>query len=170
MSALTIHPHPSPNFGDRRGGVPPSLILIHYTAMSSAQAALDRLCDPAFEVSAHYLIARNGAVFGLVAEDKRAWHAGAGRWNGVDDINSAAIGVEIDNDGHSPFAAAAIDALEQLLPSIMSRWAIPARNVLGHSDTAPGRKIDPGPRFDWARLERQGLAQIRRVDPMPPTS
>ena len=165
MGAPVAILHPSPNFGARRGGVRPHLIVLHYTAMQSCDAALARLCDPAHEVSAHYLISRAGALYQLVDEAERAWHAGAGRWGDCTDINSASIGIEIDNDGHSPFAAAAMTTLEGLLPAIMARWSIGPEGVLGHADTAPGRKIDPGPRFDWARLERLGLARTSRVDP-----
>ncbi len=136
----------------------PELIVLHYTAMQSAKAAVERLCDPACEVSAHYLISAQGQLTQMVEEDMRAWHAGAGTWCGQGDVNSRSIGVELDNDGTSPFAAAQIDALEILLGGIMKRWSIPATSVIGHSDMAPGRKIDPGPRFDWVRLARQKLA------------
>ena len=136
----------------------PDLIVLHYTAMANARAAEDRLCDPSAEVSAHYLIAGDGAVTQLVAEEARAWHAGAGRWGAVADVNSRSIGIELDNRGTHPFAAPQMDALEALLAGIMARWLIPPQRVIGHSDMAPGRKVDPGPRFDWARLARQGLA------------
>lgn len=126
--------------------------------MERAEAALERLCDPAYEVSAHYLIGRCGRLWQLVAEDRRAWHAGAGAWGGVEDVNSASIGVEIDNDGTSPFSDPAMAALEGLLPGIMARHDIAPAGVIGHQDMAPGRKIDPGPRFDWLRLARQGLS------------
>ena len=149
---------PSPNFGPRRGGVQPSLIVIHYTAMESCAAARARLCDPAAEVSAHWLIARQGAVEALVDEADRAWHAGAGAWAGLEDVNSHSIGIELDNRGAEPFAAPQMDALERLLAEIMARWAIPAQRVIGHSDMAPMRKSDPGPRFDWRRLARGGLS------------
>lgn len=156
---MQIAAHPSPNFGDRRGGVTaPDLIVLHYTAMQSAEAALERLCDPEAEVSAHYLIARDGQITRLVEEGKRAWHAGAGCWRAADDINSRSIGIELDNDGTSPFSAPLMDALDWLLPQIMQRWSIPASGVIGHSDLAPDRKIDPGPRFDWRRLALQGYA------------
>lgn len=153
-----IESHPSPNFGPRRDGARPQLIVLHYTAMPSAEAALERLCDPAAEVSAHYLICRSGRVFRLVAEAQRAWHAGHGEWQGQADVNSRSIGIELDNMGDCPFSAPLMQALETLLPGIMQRWSIPAGGVIGHSDMAPGRKQDPGPRFDWARLARQGLA------------
>lgn len=131
--------------------------------MSSVQAAAERLCDPVAEVSAHYLIARDGTVLSLVTEDMRAWHAGAGSWCGQDDINSRSIGIELDNNGHAPFAAPLMNSLETLLPDIMARWGIQPVGVIGHSDMAPGRKIDPGPHFDWVRLEKLGLAGRRRV-------
>lgn len=154
--------HPSPNFGERRGGLEPTLIVLHYTVMTPAERALERLCDPDFEVSAHYVIGECGTLWKLVAEDKRAWHAGVGEWRGKDDINSRSVGIEMVNDGESPFTEPLMQALEVLLPQIMKRWDISAEGVIGHSDMAPGRKIDPGPHFDWARLERQGLACVAR--------
>ena len=138
--------------------------MLHYTAMDSATAALQRLCDPAVEVSAHYLIGGDGAVCRMVEEDCRAWHAGAGAWRGMDDINSRSIGIELDNRGDHPFSEPQMAALETLLPAIMARWGMGPEGVIGHSDMAPGRKRDPGPRFDWARLERLGLARAA-----PPT-
>jgi N-acetylmuramoyl-L-alanine amidase len=134
------------------------MVVIHYTAMQSAAAALDRLCDPQAEVSAHYLICEQGRVWQLVDEALRAWHAGAGRWGDVTDVNSRSIGIELANRGDHPFSAAQMDALEGLLAQIMARWAIPPERVIGHSDMAPLRKSDPGPRFDWRRLARLGLA------------
>jgi N-acetylmuramoyl-L-alanine amidase len=153
-SAMTL----SPNFGPRRDGLTPELVVLHYTAMSDYAAARRALCDPARAVSAHYLIGRDGQVVGLVDEPLRAWHAGAGAWRGQGDVNSRSIGIELDNDGVSPFAAPLMDALEALLPAILARWGIAPSGVIGHSCMAPGRKIDPGPRFDWQRLARQGLA------------
>ena len=149
---------PSLNCGPRRDGLRPTLIVIHYTSMTSAQAAIERLCDPVAEVSAHYVIANTGEVTQLVAENMRAWHAGAGRWHGQDDINSRSIGIELDNTGTHPFSEPLMHSLEILLPQIMDRWDIEPDGVIGHSDFAPGRKIDPGPRFDWARLAKQHLA------------
>lgn len=149
--------HPSPNFGPRREGLTAQLVVIHYTAMPSTEAALKRLCDPAAEVSAHYLIAENGCIFALVPEDQRAWHAGAGQWAGLADVNSASIGIELANDGAQPFAHPQMLALETLLRQILQRWSIPPERVIAHSDMAPTRKQDPGPRFDWARLARLGL-------------
>ena len=126
--------------------------------MQTAQAALKTLCNPATEVSAHYLIASDGEVMSLVPEAMRAWHAGVGRWGGVTDVNSRSIGIELANDGVSPFAALQMDALTDLLKGIKARWDIRPERVIGHSDMAPGRKIDPGPRFDWHRLAHEGLS------------
>ena len=126
--------------------------------MESASAALQRLCDPSVEVSAHYLIGGDGTCWQMVAEDQRAWHAGAGEWNGLDDINSRSIGIELDNLGTHPFSEPQMARLEELLVDIMTRWAIPSENVIGHSCMAPGRKHDPGPHFDWTRLAAQSLA------------
>lgn len=156
---LQIADHPSPNFGARRDGLKPHLIVLHYTAMTDAPAALQRLCDPATEVSAHYLICKSGQITRMVDEANRAWHAGAGEWHGQSDINSRSVGIELDNDGQAPFTAPLMTAMEGLLKYIMARWAIPPTGVIGHSDMAPGRKWDPGPKFDWARLERQALAE-----------
>lgn len=144
------------------------MVVIHYTAMTSAAAALDRLCDPAAEVSAHYLICEKGRIWHLVDEDLRAWHAGAGRWGDVRDVNSRSIGIELANRGDHPFAAAQIDALEGLLADILARHAIPPERVIGHSDMAPLRKCDPGPRFDWRRLARRGLSVWPDPDAAPP--
>lgn len=148
----------SPNFGDRRDGARPSLIVIHYTAMPTCADARARLCDPAAEVSAHWLIAEDGTAEQLVDEEMRAWHAGAGGWGGVTDVNSHSIGIELANPGDAPFPEPQMAALERLLEAIMARWAIPPHRVIGHSDMAPERKIDPGPRFDWQRLARRGLS------------
>ena len=126
--------------------------------MESAAAAANTLCNPDTEVSAHYLIAADGEVLSLVPEDLRAWHAGAGRWGAVTDVNSRSIGIEIANTGVVPFAAPQMDALADLLGDIKARWAIRPERVIGHSDMAPGRKIDPGARFDWRRLAVEGLA------------
>lgn len=126
--------------------------------MASFDAARERLCDPAAEVSAHYLIAEHGEVLALVPEDLRAWHAGAGEWGGQGDVNSRSIGIELANNGRQPFAAPQMAALERLLADVMARRAIPPQGVIAHSDMAPARKTDPGPRFDWRRLALAGLA------------
>ena len=148
----------SPNFGERRDGATPDSIVLHYTAMPDWCAARDWLCNPEAEVSAHYIISEQGDVVQMVAEDQRAWHAGAGSWGDIADVNSRSIGIELNNTGSAPFAASLMDALERLLPEIMARWAIPPERVIAHSDLAPGRKIDPGAKFDWARLVRSDLA------------
>lgn len=150
--------HPSPNFGPRRDGLRPHMIVLHYTAMGSAKAVLDRLCDPCTEVSAHYLIDRDGTCFQMVAEEMRAWHAGAGAWAGLSDMNSRSIGIELVNTGEEPFPLPQIRGLERLLSGLMPRWGIGPVDVIGHSDMAPERKQDPGPRFDWRGLARSGLA------------
>ena len=149
---------PSPNFGERRDGLLPSLVVLHYTAMPTARASLDRLCDPAAEVSAHYLVGEDGTVLRLVPEDMRAWHAGAGEWKGTGDVNSRSIGIELQNDGVSPFTEPQMAALERLLGGVLERWSIPPEGVIAHSDMAPNRKSDPGPRFDWRRLVLWGLS------------
>ncbi len=127
--------------------------------MASADAALARLCDPGARVSAHYLIGRDGRLWQMVDERARAWHAGQGSWMGQGDINSRSIGIELDNDGIAPFSEPLMATLEPLLGAIMARWGIAPEGVIGHSDMAPGRKRDPGPRFDWQRLARQGLCR-----------
>ncbi|SFE01382.1 N-acetylmuramoyl-L-alanine amidase [Roseivivax sediminis] len=126
--------------------------------MRSCDAALHTLCDTQREVSAHYLISEAGRVWQLVDESRRAWHAGVGAWGRVTDVNSRSIGIELANNGAQPFAEPQMIALETLLEGILARWSIPTERVLGHSDVAIGRKIDPGPRFDWRRLARRGLA------------
>ncbi len=153
----------SPNHNDRRLG-PPDMVVIHYTGMQNAAAARARLCDPAAEVSAHWLIDLDGTTEALVPEDRRAWHAGVSMWEGETDVNSRSIGIELVNRGHDwgyhPFPEPQMAALEQLLTAILARWPVAARNVVGHEHVAPGRKIDPGEKFDWARLARQGLADL----------
>ena len=139
-------------------------MVIHYTAMPSTREALERLCDPAFEVSAHYLVSEHGEVLALVPEELRAWHAGAGSWGGLADINSRSIGIELANRGTHPFSHPQMLALERLLAEVLARWSIPPERVIGHSDMAPDRKFDPGPRFDWRRLARQGLSVWPEVD------
>ena len=148
----------SPNHGARRGGVRPTLVVIHYTGMASCAEARARLCDPAAEVSAHWLISESGAVEALVPEERRAWHAGAGSWGAVTDVNSHSIGIELANQGDRPFPDGQMAALEVLLAGVMARWAILPSGVIAHSDMAPSRKGDPGRRFDWRRLALLGLA------------
>lgn len=164
-ASISPHPdwRPSPNHGERRGGAI-DMVVLHYTAMPSAEAAIARLCDPAAGVSAHYLIAADGGLCQMVEEDRRAWHAGAGQWGDVTDVNSRSIGIELDNLGVDtqgtpvPFAAAQMTTLETLLVGLLERHSIPPARVIGHADMAPGRKQDPGPAFDWRRLALSGLS------------
>jgi N-acetylmuramoyl-L-alanine amidase len=149
---------PSPNHGPRRGGLRPTLIVIHYTGMASCAEARARLCDPVAEVSCHWLISETGEAEALVPEALRAWHAGAGEWLGQGDVNSRSIGIELANPGDRPFPDPQMVALDGLLRGVMARWGIPAQGVIAHSDMAPSRKADPGRRFDWRRLALQGLA------------
>jgi N-acetylmuramoyl-L-alanine amidase len=154
---------PSPNFDER--ALPVTMLVLHYTGMPDAAGAIARLKDPAAKVSAHYLVAEDGQILRLVAEDKRAWHAGRSWWRGVTDINSASIGIEIVNPGHEfgyrPFPEEQIDALIPLVADIVERHAITRGNVVGHSDIAPARKQDPGELFPWHRLARLRLALPR---------
>ena len=156
----SIRARPSPNHGPRKADVVDFLIL-HYTGMRSAEAALDRLCDPAAEVSAHYVVDEDGTVFQLVDEDRRAWHAGVASWGPVSDINSRSIGIELVNPGHEfgyrDFPEAQIAALLELAAGIVARHPIAPEHVLGHSDVAPGRKRDPGERFPWRDVAEAGL-------------
>lgn len=129
--------------------------------MASHELALERLCDPEQEVSAHYLIDQHGMTFQLVAEAQRAWHAGLGAWGGCDDVNSASIGIELCNAGDHEFPAVQMQALISLLREVMQRWGISADKVIGHSDMSPARKQDPGRFFDWRALETEGVAVFR---------
>jgi N-acetylmuramoyl-L-alanine amidase len=160
---VSIVETPSPNFNERQ--LPVSMIVLHYTGMRSAEAALARLTNPAAEVSAHYLIDEDGTIHRLVPEDKRAWHAGQSHWRGITDINSASIGIELVNPGHEfgyrEFAPAQIEALIPLISEIKDRYEITRGNIVGHSDIAPTRKQDPGELFPWARLARVRLALPR---------
>ncbi|MBK5928570.1 N-acetylmuramoyl-L-alanine amidase [Rhodobaculum claviforme] len=134
------------------------MVVVHFTGMRGCADALARLCDPAAEVSAHYLIDSGGTVLRLVPEALRAWHAGAGAWGAVGDVNSRSIGIELVNPGDVPFAAPQMAALEGVLAGILARWSVPPERVIGHACMAPERKVDPGPRFDWRRLARAGLS------------
>lgn len=143
----------SPNFGDRR----PSYVVLHHTTNDTAQQALRTLTDPVREVSAHYLVGRDGRIFQLVDERRRAWHAGHSRWGSDTDLNSSSIGIELDNNGNEPFSPEQIDALLRLLADLKSRYKIATENFLGHADIAPGRKVDPSAWFPWRRLAQQGF-------------
>ena len=149
---MKIIPHASPNFTERRGAGRPHMVVLHYTAMDSAAAALERLCTSEFQVSAHYLIDQSGQVFEMVHPDMRAWHAGQSFWAGEHDINSVSIGIELCNKGVHPYPFAQMAALQGVLANLCAQYDIDPRQVWGHSDVAMGRKTDPGRRFDWRGL------------------
>jgi N-acetylmuramoyl-L-alanine amidase len=158
---LRIVQRPSPNFNERVGVEGPDILLMHYTGMQSCEAAVQRLTDPAARVSSHYTIDEDGTVYVHVDESLRAWHAGVSHWRGETDINSRSIGIEIVNPGHEfgyrAFPDAQIDAVIELSHGILSRHRIAPRNVIAHSDIAPGRKEDPGELFPWSRLAGEGI-------------
>ncbi len=161
MAEARPEPRPSPNHDARPDGAAVDVLLLHYTGMQSAEAALERLCDPTAKVSAHYLIDEDGRCFGLVEEGRRAWHAGRAEWRGAADVNGRSIGIELVNPGHEwgyrPFPPVQMARLAELCRAILARHPIPPRHVLGHSDVAPLRKEDPGELFDWAGLAAQGI-------------
>jgi N-acetylmuramoyl-L-alanine amidase len=136
------------------------MLVLHYTGMQSAQAAIQRLCDPQARVSAHYVVEEDGAILRLVPEERRAWHAGRGAWQGETDCNAASIGIEIVNPGHEfgyrDFPEAQTEAVVSLVTDIRTRWTIPDARIIAHSDLAPDRKQDPGERFPWKRLAAAG--------------
>jgi N-acetylmuramoyl-L-alanine amidase len=161
---------PSPNHEPRRQGRMSDMLILHYTGMESADAALDWLTRDEAKVSAHYFVDEAGRIAQMVAETERAWHAGQSYWAGETDLNSCSIGIEIHNPGHEfgypDFSDAQMHAVEALCRDILGRHAIPSERVLAHSDIAPGRKRDPGEKFDWARLARAGIGLW--VEPAPP--
>jgi len=152
---------PSQNQEPRPEGCEVDILVIHYTGMQSAAAALERLRDPAAKVSAHYVIDEDGAIYSLVPENRRAWHAGVACWRGSRDVNDRSIGIELVNPGHEfgyrSFPELQMEALVQLARDVLRRHPIPPRNVVGHADVAPLRKTDPGELFDWRRLARAGI-------------
>lgn len=158
---VVVEDRPSPNFGERKGGGPVDILVLHYTDTATAEDALAILTDLAKEVSAHYLIDEDGTVYRLVPEKARAWHAGLSYWRGDRDVNSRSIGIELQNPGerfgYRAFPETQMNALVALTQGILSRWPIPARNIVGHSDIACDRKHDPGHLFDWPGLARAGI-------------
>ena len=152
---------PSPNHGERKDGRRPNLLVLHYTGMPDEGEALQWLCNPMSQVSAHYFVFADGRVLQLVPEGRRAWHAGVSSWDGEADINSCSIGIEIANPAHPgglpPFPERKIEGVAALARDIVTRWRIPATRVLAHSDVAPGRKLDPGEAFPWQRLHAAGV-------------
>ena len=163
MADLRIIDTPSPNFDERKATV--TMLVLHYTGMPTCAEAVARLTDPEAKVSSHYLVAEDGQIMRLVAEEQRAWHAGKSWWRGISDINSASIGIEICNPGHEfgyrPFPEAQVDALVPLVAEIVGRYGITRGNIVGHSDIAPSRKQDPGELFPWNRLAKLRLALPR---------
>lgn len=153
---------PSPNYDARR----PILIVLHFTDQQSVPQSLGTLRgrNSGGRVSAHYLIGEDGTRYQLVSDDQRAWHGGAGRWGTITDINSASIGIELDNDGSEPFAPAQIDSLLVLLEDLCTRLRIPRTQIVGHEDVAPTRKNDPGPLFPWKRLADAGFGRWPAAD------
>ncbi len=161
--------HPSPNHGQRAQGAPVDMVVLHYTGMPTGEEALQRLCDPRSEVSAHYVVNEDGSILQCVPESRRAWHAGRSFWKGETDINSRSIGVEIVNPGHEhgyqPFPEPQIEAVVALVGDICARHGIHPWMVLAHSDIAPDRKEDPGELFPWDRLSEAGIGLY--VKPFP---
>jgi len=161
MTDSQIIERPSPNHDARPDGVEVDLLLLHYTGMKTGEAALERLCDPAAKVSAHYCVEEDGRIFQLVPEERRAWHAGVALWQDADDINARSIGIEIVNPGHEfgyrPFPDDQMASVAALGLDIVARHPIPKARVLGHSDVAPLRKEDPGEFFNWKRLASTGV-------------
>jgi N-acetylmuramoyl-L-alanine amidase len=151
---------PSPNHDDR-GGQPVDTLVLHYTGMKTAAAAIGRLRDPAAAVSSHYVVDEDGTVIRLVPEDRRAWHAGVSHWRGHAALNARSIGIEVVNPGHEwgyrDFPVLQLAAVCDLCLAVLARHPIPARNVVAHSDVAPDRKEDPGERFDWRALAENGV-------------
>jgi N-acetylmuramoyl-L-alanine amidase len=162
---------PSPNHGERAGGRKPDMILLHYTGMPTPEGALEWLCRVESQVSCHYFVHENGDIVQLVPEQRRAWHAGKSVWHGDSDINSLSIGIEIANAGHPgglpDYPKAQIEAVIELCRDCGERWSIPSERVLGHSDVAPRRKLDPGENFPWDDLYQAGIGHW--VAPTPIT-
>lgn len=170
VSPLAHRFSPAANAEPRRNGRAVDLLLLHYTGMKSVRDAEALLVSAESGVSCHYLVTETGEIVQMVGEEQRAWHAGVSSWKGEADTNSRSIGIEIDNPGHGAdyhdFPAEQMDAVVALCRDILSRHPIPAEHVLAHSDVAPGRKVDPGEKFDWALLGRAGIGHW--VAPSPP--
>lgn len=161
---MKIREYPSPNFGERKGLARIEYVILHFTGMDDVDEVCELLCDEERELSAHYVLDKSGNVVRMVEEKMRAWHAGNSYWRGENDLNSSSIGIEIVNNGAMPFFDVQYEVLIELLRDICQRWDIPPQNVLGHSDIAIGRKFDPGPWFDWLRLEAAGVSVPPKAD------
>lgn len=160
---------PSPNFDKRKSAI--NMLLFHYTGRPTLDESLAWLTDRDKKVSAHYLIGEAGEIYQLVQEGMRAWHAGVSYWAGNVDINSCSIGIEIQNPGHEfgyqDFPNIQIEALVSLSKEIIARYSIPRTRVLGHSDVAPTRKFDPGEKFPWEMLSKEGIGHWpRKISPL----
>jgi N-acetylmuramoyl-L-alanine amidase len=162
----------SPNHDARPADEPVDILVLHYTGMHSAEAAIERLCDPESRVSSHYLVEEDATVWRLVEEERRAWHAGVSFWRGHETLNGRSIGIEIVNPGHEwgyrPFPEVQMAAVRALCLGILGRHPIPARNIVAHSDIAPDRKQDPGELFDWPGLAAAGIGLWPDWPPPPP--
>ncbi len=160
----------SENYQQRKDNRKPDILLMHYTGMENARWAINRLCDVEAGVSCHYLIDEMGNITQMVREEHRAWHAGKSYWHGETDINSSSIGIEIANKGHNKgypdFPTVQMDAVIALSKDILTRWDIPSHRIIGHSDVAPRRKQDPGEKFDWQRLSKEGLGHWIAAEPI----
>jgi N-acetylmuramoyl-L-alanine amidase len=171
-SSVVAEVRPSPNHSERKNGMTPDMIVLHYTGMRDNEAALRQLCTPQAEVSSHYVVMQDGYIVQLVAEARRAWHAGVSSWGGETDVNSCSIGIEIANPGHDhgypDFPKRQIAAVTALCRSILTRHQIPPDRVLAHSDVAPTRKQDPGEKFPWKVLADSGIGLWVKPAPMTP--
>ena len=171
-SCVVAEVRPSPNHSERKDGAKPDMIVLHYTGMRDNEAAIRQLCTPLAEVSAHYVVLQDGYIVQLVAEARRAWHAGPSSWAGETDINSCSIGIEIANPGHDhgypDFPKRQIAAVTALCRSIFTRHQVPADRVLAHSDVAPTRKQDPGEKFPWKVLADSGIGLWVKPAPITP--
>lgn len=151
------------NYSSRAANAKINTIIIHHTAMSSVDSVLSWFKNPASQVSSHYVIDKNGDIYQLVPNDKKAWHAGVSHWKGVDNLNHYSIGIELVNTGYEPFDEKQIESLIELCKELKAEYNIDDQNIIGHSDVAPGRKIDPSQYFDWGKLHDEGLGIMSNI-------
>jgi N-acetylmuramoyl-L-alanine amidase len=165
---MLIIPYLSPNFNDRPVGTVINTVVLHYTDLENSKVSLNILCDPKAEVSSHYLIDVDGTINQLVADEKRAWHAGVSQWRGRDNVNNFSIGIELQNPGYNyflkyghwdPYPLPLMGSLVELLRDLTSKYPINPLDIIGHNDVAPDRKRDPGPHFDWQWLAKKGFGK-----------